>query len=329
MNFDTFIGNSKVISRIKELILEDKVPHAIIIEGEKGLGKATLAGIIAKALVCRGEAEKPCGSCSGCIKAEAGSHPDIAYIKGAGKTMAIPVEAIRQIRKDAYVIPSEAKKKVYILTNADNTQPAAQNAFLKVFEEPPESAVFIITCANSKNLLETIRSRAVLFSLAPVSDREVLTAVKSRLPDTPPENLENAVRVSYGNIGKCISCLSDDTFIKARRNVEEIVTGLVSVNELDLLLNCAPLESDRDYAKIVLDNFNLVLRDAVSKKCGSSCLVSGNTKSVDLLTRHCTAKQLLNLIEQCDAAKVYMERFVNMPLVITAMCSNMRKAAGK
>jgi len=329
MNFNDFYGNSNVIYRLKGLIQNGTLPHAIIIEGEKGLGKQTLARIIAKSLVCNNEEYKPCDQCSGCIKANAKSHPDITYIQGSGKTMAIPVEAIRQIRKDAYVVPSEASKKVYILLNSDNTLPAAQNAFLKVFEEPPKSAVFIITCINSKNLLETIRSRAVTFSLSPVNHGEVFSAVKQLLPTASEQDIQRAADVSYGNIGKCIACLSDDIFIKARETVTEIVKGLTSVNELDLLVSCVPLEADRDYAKIVLDSLILVIRDSLAKKYGSADLVSGDTESIEALTKHCTPKQLITLISECETAKTHIERFVNMSLVITSMCSSMRKAVGK
>ena len=318
LSFTSFFGNSGV-----------KLPHAIILEGEKGLGKKTLAKIIAAAAVCRNEGQRPCGVCSQCIKAQAGSHPDISFIEGTGKMGGIPVDYIRKVRGDAYIVPSEAEKKVFILVDADNTGVAAQNAFLKVFEEPPKFSVFIITCESSANLLETIRSRAVAFTLAPVSTDEVINAVNGQGIQCEPDILNQAAIVSGGNIGKAIASLNDNKFILINQSVSDLVQGLVSPTEAQLLTALHLLEKDRDLARSVLDSFELCLRDALCAKCEGSGQLGANPEATAAIVRYINTKQILSLLENLEKISLPLDRFTGMPLAMTYACALMRKSVGK
>ena len=118
MNFKYFLGNEKVKEQISYLINSSRLPHAIIIEGEEGTGKRTLAREIAAALVCRGSGEAPCYECSQCNKAVKGVHPDIYEYSASGGARSFHVDAVREIINDVYMSPNEADYKVYILGNA-------------------------------------------------------------------------------------------------------------------------------------------------------------------------------------------------------------------
>jgi len=110
------------------------------------------------AAVCE-SADPPCGVCRHCDKAERGIHPDISVISPDGRE--IVVSQVRDILRDAYVVPNEAAKKVYIIDQAETMNASAQNAFLKLLEEPPRHAVFVLRTDNPKALLPTVRSRCV------------------------------------------------------------------------------------------------------------------------------------------------------------------------
>lgn len=122
------------------------------------------AGRMAAALVCRGEGPLPCGACPACRKAASGIHPDIIRIrrpeddKGRPKKE-IPVDLIRRTAADAQILPNESPRKVYLIEDADCMNAAAQNAALKLLEEPPAGVYFLLCVTNPALLLPTVRSR--------------------------------------------------------------------------------------------------------------------------------------------------------------------------
>lgn len=148
-------------------IFRDKLSHAYIISGPAGSGKSSLADTLAAAIVCSGEGMRPCGICRDCRKAIKHIHPDIIFIDKADNDKAILVNQIRALRSDAIVMPNDASKKVYIIKNAGTMNDFAQNAILKLLEEPPRHAAFILITENPSELLPTVRSRCVSFLLTP------------------------------------------------------------------------------------------------------------------------------------------------------------------
>ncbi len=116
------------------------------------------ARALAAALLCRGETP-PCGSCRACRKVSRGIHPDVIWVERLPDKTQLSVDQIRQVRADAYVRPNEAPRKVYVIRRAWQMNAAAQNALLKVLEEGPVYAVFLLLAPNDAALLPTIRSR--------------------------------------------------------------------------------------------------------------------------------------------------------------------------
>ncbi|MBO5556113.1 MAG: hypothetical protein J5927_02920 [Oscillospiraceae bacterium] len=143
-----------------------RLSHAYIVSASSLEESLALAGRIAAAAVCTGEGSRPCGLCRACRKAQAGIHPDIQHItrllneKGKPKKE-IVVEQIRDLALDAVVLPNESSRKVYIIHEADTMNLAAQNAALKLLEEPPAGVIFLLCVTNPGLLLPTVRSRCV------------------------------------------------------------------------------------------------------------------------------------------------------------------------
>ena len=111
-----------------------------------------------------GEGERPCGRCSGCMKAAAGAHPDITIAGGGTAARSFHVDTVRQIRSDAYIKPNEAPLRVFLWKGGGDVGTGAECP-LKVFEEPPERVMFILTVTSAVKLLPTVRSRAQIFTL--------------------------------------------------------------------------------------------------------------------------------------------------------------------
>lgn len=132
--------------------------HAYIVAGQSSPTTLTLA----RAAVCTAEtgAARPCLRCPACLKALRGVHPDIIEVT-RGEGSGITVDIIRGVRDDALLVPNDGARKVYIIRDADTMNPSAQNALLKLLEEPPSGVVIILEALNPRALLPTIRSRCV------------------------------------------------------------------------------------------------------------------------------------------------------------------------
>jgi len=144
-----------------------RLSHAYILSSPDRDACLNLAGRIAAAAVCRRGYDAPCGQCRDCRKAMAGLHPDIVHIRRQTDSKGQPtgvltVDQIRAMTADAYILPNEAARKVYIVDEADVMKtPEAQNAALKTLEEPPAGVVFLLCVQNPNLLLPTVRSRCV------------------------------------------------------------------------------------------------------------------------------------------------------------------------
>lgn len=139
-----------------------RLSHAYIISSADKSASLADARAIAAAMVCSADAEsRPCGKCPHCEKMKNDIHPDVITIQKEESEKELKIAPIRDMRADASVVPNEAARKVYIIEDAGNMNNAAQNALLKVLEEPPKHAAFILVCENVGELLPTVRSRCV------------------------------------------------------------------------------------------------------------------------------------------------------------------------
>ena len=142
----------------------DHISHSYIVSSASEQERSRMTTELSAAMLCEGAGVRPCRQCRNCRKVFHGVHPDVLFVEpdGAAKTPVIKVEQIRQVAATAYLLPSEADRKVYILRQADSMNFNAQNAFLKLLEEPPQSVAFILAAANPGALLPTVRSRCEL-----------------------------------------------------------------------------------------------------------------------------------------------------------------------
>ena len=162
MNFQGFNFDENVRTYLQELDSSKKLPHALLIEGADAQKASELAVFLSMYAVCSAENGKPCGVCKNCQNAKSKAHADVTYVELEKDKKQYTVDQMRRIGRDAYIIPNEADAKVYIFEQADTRfakQDVAQNAFLKLAEEPPHNVVFILLCQSAQALLPTILSR--------------------------------------------------------------------------------------------------------------------------------------------------------------------------
>ncbi len=318
--FEHFASNRLVKDELNTAMDNDSLSHAIIIEGAKGTGKQTIAKIIAQYCVCSSENSKPCGTCRNCLKAKALAHPDIKIVDGSADSRLINVASIREIRSDAYILPNEAEKKAYLILNCDKMLSQAQNAFLKVFEEPPKNVTFILTCKSSTSLLETIRSRARILSLFPADENEAVEAVERILPQAEKSDIINAVINCGGNIGNAVDILTNGGGTEEQLTAEQIAQSILLPKKLELLKCSAKLSSDRVFADKTLAKLYEILAEAVKINAGAESVNISAKPLAERLTR----KRLFELMDKVDEARYRVERNINMNLFGAWFCSEMR-----
>ena len=135
MNLDLLAGNASLKKQLSAQESGRGLSHAYLISGAPGTGRKTLARLMARAMLCTGGGDKPCGACPACRKTLAGIHPDLITVEGE-KGKDITVGQIRALRADAYIRPNEGARKVYLIPEAQSMNVNAQNAVLKLLWPP-------------------------------------------------------------------------------------------------------------------------------------------------------------------------------------------------
>lgn len=325
MNFKHFLGNEKIKEQLSFLLSSSHFPHAIILEGEDGIGKRTLARELAAYLVCRGEGDRPCYECSQCVKAQKGVHPDIFEHSATGGARSFHVEVVRDIINDVYMSPNEAEYKVYILGNAHCMSESAQNALLKVLEEPPAYAVFILTAQSKSMLIETVLSRAVTISLSGVEPRLGAELITNRNPEIDFNAAFEAVTAFGGNIGKAAESLDGGKMERITRLVNSIADALFADSEYEMLKAVSELGTQRSEIAVVLNLLKTVFRDALMQRD----VLSGQTEIVERLSLGFTKARLMALCEASQSLIDMADKNANSALLATRISYELMRAAGR
>ena len=325
MKFVNFIGNDKVKEQLSYLIEAKRLPHAIIIEGETGLGKRTLARDIALNLFCRGE-DKPCMSCAQCSKLSKGYHPDLFEYTAPDKPAAFHVKRVREIREDTFVKPNEADYKIYILGNAQSMNASSQNALLKILEEPPAYAIFILTVTNKSAMLPTVLSRSMVISLSGVESAQGAEYISSREEDISYDEAFNALEIWNGNIGKALENLNDGKLAQINENAEKIAKNIIAENEYELLKVFSEFVRKNADLSAALSVLKTILRDAMLPQ---EKTLSSQKETAELLSSRLSREKLFKMISVCDELKLMADRNANNSILITKACAELRRAAGR
>lgn len=211
-----------------------------------------------------------CGRCASCRKALAGGetlHPDI-HVFEPEKNAGFSVETVRGIRKSVYLLPNEGDRKVYILCGAQKMSRSAQNALLKLFEEPPASASFVICCDRRDALLPTVLSRALLIPLGPLDDRTLRAYLADRHRDAPADRLDAAVRFAQGSIGRAASFLTPASQEASRAAADFCALLFAKGGAFALAAQALPLSAKRDGFDAFLAFVELYLLDVLHTHTG-------------------------------------------------------------
>lgn len=171
--FDDVVGQDAIAQTLKNAIQNDKVAHAYLFCGTRGVGKTTMARILAKSLNClkaKGPTTEPCLKCDSCIAVNAGEDIDVIEIDGASNR---GIDNIRELRQNAIYRPARARYKIYIIDEVHALTADAFNAMLKILEEPPSHVKFIFATTEPNKVLPTIQSRCQRFDFASIGPETI------------------------------------------------------------------------------------------------------------------------------------------------------------
>lgn len=241
---DGFLGNKKLIARLARDIAAGRFAHAYIIEGAEGCGKRTLAKLICSAISCTSE-DKPCMECIRCDKIARAQSPDVVTVEADKDRVQLGVDVIRRLREDAVFAPNELPRKFYIIPRSDTMNVQAQNALLKILEEPPSHVMFLLLCENADDLLPTIRSRAPVLRVEALPDDVIRDYLKTHderakaLSERDKEAFHAAIKLSHGSLGMAMRLTDEknaaeclEYYKKAERYMELLADRRNAANEL-------------------------------------------------------------------------------------------------
>lgn len=284
--FENISVTASFKNSISSALSQGRLSHALIFEGADDATRLSAAKEIAQFLVCRGDT-KPCGLCPACIKALSNSHPDIHILMKSEDSSMIKVDEIRDLKIKAQVYPNEAAKSIFIIHGAQFMNAQAQNALLKIFEEPSAHVSFILTCDSKSSLLETVISRATLYSLG----EEKSNSEKSEA-----------------------EALADE---KAR----ELLEVFVKESEFEFLKKTSVFSKDKNFFKAVLEAMLPIVRDALALQSGGKELLCKDKDVSTLIKNQLTQKKTLILTEEINKLISDIDSSANHNLTITRFSS--------
>jgi DNA polymerase-3 subunit gamma/tau len=255
--FDEIVGQEHVVTSLKSSIEKDRVAHAYLFAGPRGVGKTSAARILAKALNCRERTSaNPCGKCSSCVDITAGRSLDVIEIDGASNR---GIDEIRTLRENVKFAPTQGKFKIYIIDEVHQITPDGFNALLKTLEEPPPFVKFIFATTSPHKVMPTILSRCQRLEFRRISVLEIIAQLErvcaAEKITVDRQVLAAIARSSDGALRDAESILDQlISFSRGRVSLEDIhaMLGLV---EHDILFEMTEAIGNKDArATLVLLN---------------------------------------------------------------------------
>lgn len=279
MNFGKLQLNDETKKRLSSAIDSGTLSHAILLTGGTEKERKELSLLLSQAIICENN-PKPCLKCEQCKKVKSLIHPDVIITEGeSGKQRSIKIDTIREIRSRAYILPNEARFQIFIILEASGMGEEAQNALLKILEEPPATARFILASRSRDDFRQTILSRVTEFSIS-----EDNTAEK-----------ENS---------------------KASKAAEEILAALTTKNEAKLMLSTASLEKDKKNFKSALEKMITMFRNSIISKYRTDTDMSITEKKIsDIFSEN----EIINMQNNLKLLLIDADKNANDNLLVTRL----------
>ncbi len=336
------LGREDFKKHMRDVIAKDKLAHAYIFNGEEGIGKRTLAKILAKTIDCDSLREKidagnaaendvvACEKCHSCIQTQSDNNPDIIFISPEEDKKNISVDDIRKkLVEDVVIKPYKAKYKIYIIDRADTMTVEAQNAMLKTLEEPPVYAIIILLTSSEEKLLTTIRSRCESYEIPAVDKRIVEAYLKSHFPEIGEEKLKFAVDFADGRIGKGICVLRDEEFQRVKDIFIEMMVNVqsLSMNEINKYIRSLSQFKDTEMDAF-FELMELWFKDILlfeTTRDANGVMFKDYLPTIDKQSQNLTYGELDEISKAIEKAKLRLKAAVSFDIALQMLFMTIRE----
>ena len=365
MSFSDFLGNARVVTALRGMLASERVPHAMLFSGPQGVGKFTLALMFAQAANCERLRDDFCGECEPCRKigllanlkplvdqglANRGERPDSATVervplllethpdvwaivpdpvrpKDPAARPVLHVGQLRAVQRAAYFKP-RGRRRVFLIDGAETMRWDLANIFLKILEEPPESATLILMAPNPFQLLPTIRSRCLQFSFSALTTAEV-EKILSTHTELSPEERTRAAQYAEGCPGAAIG-LDLDAVARLHRDALSILERSVELRGVsDLFASTAALAKSQEMPfENVLEVFYSLLTDLVDLSSSSTMKVLRNPalrRELEALSKKVDVAWIGKAVDGFDVLHARTRRNINRSLGLDAVAISLAR----
>jgi DNA polymerase-3 subunit delta' len=320
MSFHDIYGHEKKIEIIQKALAQKRIGHAYLFTGIPAVGKKTLAREFVKALNCEKEdaLHDSCGECSSCRKIQKGNHLDVFFVEANGQF--IRIDAIREIREQMKCRPLEARRRVFVIDDADKMNDQAANALLKILEEPSPSNILILVTARPYSMPSTIISRCQHVRFNPLRFDTVAKFLVDRMGMDNKRALLLA-GLSGGSIGHAME-LNEDDIVIYRTELLKLLSMIQRDDPFSLINFASFLGQGKKEIKQGLDILSTFFRDAlVFKETRKKEMLINQDSSSFISTQaaRLSGGQILRNIELVERAGETIEQNVNKSLTLETM----------
>lgn len=284
VSFAKILGECEAAAQLDLLSDGRRLPHAVIFESRDSELARKAAVELAAAFLCESGGKRPCGVCRACRKVFDGIHPDVYNVETTGGKQATGVGEIREMISDCYIKPNEGSGKVYFIF--DKMTAEAQNALLKILEEPPQNVQFVITTEKSTLLLKTVLSRSTLFKIGDAGERDKL--------------YDEAYDIAL-----------------------EIARAVPQNIELPLLAATSRLLKGRDVTQQTLEILAEFFYQALEEKFVGE---NGYGEHITGMTKMLRRDSFVKLYDVVSKAQEMLSHNCNMNVLVTWLCANIRES---
>lgn len=363
MGFGEFLGNERIVSALGAMLRRERVPNALLFTGPRGIGKYTLARMFAQAANCERLKDDFCGGCPACVRmarladpaplieaglAERGesadaamvermplileTHPDVWLIVPDPVRLRTPVARpmirvgqLRAVQRAAYFKP-QGRRRVFILDGADTMRWTDADIFLKILEEPPESATLILLAAAPDSLLPTIRSRCLQFHFAPVAAGQIETFLEART-DAKPEARKLAAQLSGGRPGVALAIDLEES-ARLRRSVLGLLERAVEGEEYGAIFAATAqlAKQEKESFENILELFYSLFADLLGFSQAPMSSVPRNPdlrREVERLGKKTDWEWIVRATEGLDSLESRLRRNIGRQLGLDALLTSL------